>query len=204
MILVKTITPVTNKKSKVELEGQPAFVLYKGELSRYGIREEQEISEECYREIIDEVLTKRAKIRTMHLLMTQDRTEAELRGKLTRDGHPDEVIDRAIAYVKSYHYIDDARYTRQYLESRRGKKSLRSIQFELERRGVDRDTILAVWEESGAREQSETGQIEALLRKRAGEPHRMDEKELRRIYGYLARRGYSGSDISSVLARYQQ
>lgn len=65
------------------LEGQPAFVLYRGELSRYRIREEQEISEEPL-EIIDEVLTKRAKLRLMHILTAQDRTETQLREKLAK------------------------------------------------------------------------------------------------------------------------
>lgn len=201
MIWVKEITPVTKKKSKVILEGQPAFVLYRGELSRYRIREEQEISEETYREIIDEVLTKRAKLRLMHILTAQDRTETQLREKLAKDGHPPVVIDRAIEYVRSYHYIDDERYATQYLQSMSGKKSRRSIQFELERRGVDREILSRVFEECET--ESEENQIEALVRKRAGEPHRLDEKEYRRLYGFLARRGYSGSDISSVLSKFQ-
>lgn len=201
MMWVKEITPVTKKKSRVEIEGQPAFVLYKGELSRYRIREEQEIPEESYREIIDEVLTKRAKLRVMHILTAQDRTETQLREKLARDGHPPVVIDRAVEYVRSYHYIDDERYAAQYLQSMLGKKSRRSIQFELERRGVNREIISRVFE--ACEQESEEYQIEALLVKRAGEPHRLDEKEFRRLYGFLARRGYSSGDITSVLSRYQ-
>ena len=53
-------------------------MLYKGELSRYHIRIHEEIEEDTYRQILSEVLEKRAKLRAMHLLTKMDRTEKEL------------------------------------------------------------------------------------------------------------------------------
>ena len=43
-MIVTEIEPYTRTKFKVYLDGKFAFVLYKGELSRYGIRKEGEIS----------------------------------------------------------------------------------------------------------------------------------------------------------------
>ena len=54
---VTKIEPVTKTKFKVYLDEQFAFVLYKGELSRYRIQEESELSQETVNEIKNEVLT---------------------------------------------------------------------------------------------------------------------------------------------------
>ena len=71
---VTKLDAVTKTKSKVFLDGQFAFVLYKGELARYGIKEGAQIEEENYREVLEKVVIKRAKLRAMHLLEDMDRT----------------------------------------------------------------------------------------------------------------------------------
>ena len=45
MIVTRTES-LTKTKYKVDLDGQFAFVLYKGELSRYGVKEGAELTEE--------------------------------------------------------------------------------------------------------------------------------------------------------------
>ena len=55
-MIITNIEAVTKAKSRVYIDEQLAFVLYKGELYRYKIKKEEEISDETYREIIDEVL----------------------------------------------------------------------------------------------------------------------------------------------------
>ena len=77
-MLVTQIRPVTRQKYRIEAEGLPPFVLYKGEVSRYHIEKDKELSMETYREILEEVLIKRAKLRTLHLLEQGDRTKKGL------------------------------------------------------------------------------------------------------------------------------
>ena len=60
---VTKIEELTKAKSKVELDGEFAFVLYKKELSRFGIREDEELPEETYQQIRKDVILKRAKLR---------------------------------------------------------------------------------------------------------------------------------------------
>ena len=45
-MLVTKVEPVTKTKYRVELDQQFAFVLYKGELAKFSIREMEEIPEE--------------------------------------------------------------------------------------------------------------------------------------------------------------
>ena len=104
---VTRIEELSRSRCKIYLEDSFAFVLYKGELRLYGVREQEELSEESYREIMQEVLPKRATLRCMNLLQSRPYTESKLRSKLKEGGYPQESIDSALAYVKSYHYVDD-------------------------------------------------------------------------------------------------
>ena len=67
-MVVTRVEAVTKTKYKVYVDGQFAFILYKGELSRFHIAEDQELSQESYEKIRTEVILKRAKLRAMHLL----------------------------------------------------------------------------------------------------------------------------------------
>ena len=78
---VTGVEPYTKTKFKIYLDGSFAFVLYKGELSRYGIRSGAELPAETVDKIRTEIVFKRAKLRAMHLLSDMDRSEAALRDK---------------------------------------------------------------------------------------------------------------------------
>lgn len=200
-MIIQAVKPLTKKKYQVITDEHMDFVLYKGEVSCYHLREGMNLPQETYEEIL-ETLKKRAKRRALHLLTAQDRTEHQLREKLRKDGHPDEVIDCAVDYVKSYHYIDDSRYAGVYVQSMKGKKSAQRIRFELKKKGISEgDISMAVEPLEG---ESEEPVIEKLVRKRAGAPHPLSEKELRRLYGYLMRRGFRGAEIGKVLRDYRE
>ncbi len=81
-MIVTEIEELTKTKFKVYLDGQFAFMLYKGELKRFGIKQGEDLTQENYEKIQNEVLLKRAKKRAMHLLEDMDRTESALRKKL--------------------------------------------------------------------------------------------------------------------------
>ena len=71
---VTRIEELSRSRCKIYLEDSFAFVLYKGELRLYGVREQEELSEESYREIMQEVLPKRATLRCMNLLQSRRET----------------------------------------------------------------------------------------------------------------------------------
>ena len=48
-MVVTRVEAVTKTKYKVYVDGQFAFILYKGELSRFHIAEDQELSQEAMR-----------------------------------------------------------------------------------------------------------------------------------------------------------
>ena len=164
-MVVTRVEAVTKTKYKVYVDGQFAFILYKGELSRFHIAEDQELSQESYEKIRTEVILKRAKLRAMHLLNDMWRTEAQLREKLTRNEYPADIVEAAISYVKSFGYINDYEYARSFIESRKERKSRREIYMQLVGKGVSRELIDEAFEESYEREDS-TEAIRRLLEKK--------------------------------------
>ena len=144
---------------------------------------------------------KKAKLRAMHLLEHADRTESGLRRKLEAN-YPEEVVDEAIEYVKSYGYIDDRRYAENFIRYRFQTKSRLQIFQDLQKKGVARDVITEAWEAVEAvEEMDERELIRGLLLKKYPSGSRLDEGQMRRLQGFLARRGFSWQDISAVLSQ---
>ena len=81
-MIVTQMTGISRSRYRVYVDGQFAFVLYRGELRELGIEEQKEISDACYRKIMTQVLPQRAKKRAMNLLETRDYTSGQLREKL--------------------------------------------------------------------------------------------------------------------------
>ena len=195
---VTKIESVTKTKFKVYVDDQFAFVIYKGELSRYRIVAEQEITREIFQKIKEEVILKRAKLRALHLLNDMDRTESQLRTKLKQGLYPEDIVEQAIAYVKSFGYIGDASYARRYITSRQKSKSKKEIYAELCRKGVARDEIDAAMEEC-YEDIDETAAIKELLRKKRFDIQKATDLEKQKLYGYLARKGFSYDGIRQVI-----
>lgn len=197
-MIITRIEPLTKTKFRIYIDGEPAFVLYKGELKQFNIAEEEEISELTVEKINKEVILKRAKLRAMHLLEDMDRTEKALRDKLRQGGYPDSAIDGAVAYVRSFGYLDDTRFAENFVLSRKGSKSRREIQALLAQKGVPADTAQAALEQIYG-EDGEQDSIRQILRKKKLDPEQADEQTLHKIYAYLARKGYRYEDIRQVI-----
>lgn len=192
------ISELDKKRVKIVLEDRTYFPLYKAEQRRYDLTEGAELSSEQFQEIKTEILIKRARKRTMHLLERMDRTEAQLRDKLRQGYYPDDVIEDAITYVKSYHYVDDLRYAQNYVRSHKEQKSQRKLQMELLSKGVPKQMITEALEEEYQQE-NERELILKWIEKKQYCAQEADIKEKRRMYQFLLRKGFQSDDILHVL-----
>lgn len=188
-MIVTKVEAVTKTKYKVHVDGQFVFVLYKGELSRYHLREEGEISPEVYEEIRTCVVLKRAKLRALHLLNEMGRTEAQLREKLKLGGYPQDLIEEAVAYVKSFGYVNDLEYARNFVDSRKEKKSRKEIYLMLCQKGVAVSEIECALEECYGQEDTRRA-IEKLMEKRRFHPASATWEEKQKFMAYLMRKGF--------------
>ena len=198
---ITAIEELSKARSRVWIDGEFAFVLYKGELRLYRIREGEEISEETLKTIRQEVLPKRAKLRAMNLLKSREYTTKQLHDKLKQGGYPEDIITQALDYVASYHYTDDLRYAVSYMQSHETDKSRRRIEQDLMRKGIGKETLEKAWQTWEARggEQDEQQMISELLEKWGYCPREADLREKQRLYGFLMRRGFSGEQVRKAL-----
>ena len=141
-----------------------------------------------------------ARRKAMRLLEHMDRTERGLRDKLRQAGFSQLAVDYALSYVESYGYIDDERYARTYIAYRMNTKSHQKIIQELISKGIDKETAAAAWEEEAALNMPDEREIlYRTIEKKYCPDTELNEKEMRRLQGYLIRRGFSYLDIKSVL-----
>lgn len=195
---VMQISGLDKKRMRIFLEDGRSFVLYRGEVRRYSLEEGAELSAGQYEEICSEILKKRARRRTMHLLEKMDRTEAQIREKLRQGFYPEEIIEDAVAYVKGYHYLDDSRYAENYVRNQREKKSRRKIQMELMAKGIDRELAEQALEEE-CQGENEQELILKWVEKKHYSAQTADLKEKQRMYQFLMRKGFQSDDILHVL-----
>ncbi|MDO4311692.1 MAG: regulatory protein RecX [Eubacteriales bacterium] len=195
---VTEIKAVTKTKFKVYLDGQFAFVLYKGELFRYRLKEGEELSKEDYQDIRQNIVLKRAKLRAMHLLADMDRTESQLRSRLRSGEYPEDIIDLAVEYVKSFGYINDLEYAKRFAESRKRTKSRKEIYMLLAGKGLDSSLIEEALETCCDSEDAQTA-IREILRRKRFFPETATEKEKQKIYASLMRKGFRYEDIRQVI-----
>lgn len=143
---------------------------------------------------------KKARMKAMKLLEYMDRTEKGLWERMRQEDFSEDAIQDAINYVKSFGYINDQRYAQNYISNRLGTKSRQRIMQELYQKGIDHETAETAWEEVSEIElPDEKEMIRKHIEKKYDMASELNEKEMRRLYGQLARKGFRSSDIFSVL-----
>lgn len=197
-MIVTRIEAVTKAKYKIYIDEQFAFVLYKGELSRYHIREDCEISAETYCEIRQEVILKRAKLRALYLLNDMGRTESQLRVKLKQGNYPDDIVEETMSYVKSFGYINDLNYAVNFIDSRKDRKSKKELRMQLVGKGISGELIEQAFEEAYEKEDSQEA-IRRLLIKRRYDARTATNAERQKTMAYLVRKGFSYDDVRQII-----
>ena len=141
---------------------------------------------------------KQAKLKALSLLTDMDRTEAQLRQKLKQKSYEDDVVEQAMEYVKSFGYIDDVNYAKRFVESRKKTKSKHEIAAMLSQKGVHREVISQAVTECYHPEDALEA-IQYLAGKKCESPEQCSDKEKKKIFDYLLRKGFSYEEIRQVI-----
>lgn len=153
-----------------------------------------ELEEKSDNEIKNEV--KRAKLRALHLLTAMDRTEANLREKL-EVSYCDEAVECAIDYVKSFGYLDDAKYIKNYIESKSRTKSRKQIEQELiYKKGISKEEVRRGFENAQVTDVSEV--IRNYMKKKKIDPENCDYEQKNKFYAYMLRKGFQIEELKMV------
>lgn len=141
--------------------------------------------------------------RALNLLAFQARSARDLRRRLVQKGEPAEHVDRAIERLTAQGLLDDAQFARQLARSKVASQgaSRRRLQQEMFKRGVAREVADEAIAEVYEDEQVDEGVlVEEMARKKVRSLARLDpEARRRRLYAFLARRGYEGEAIRRAM-----
>lgn len=142
----------------------------------------------------------RAKKKAMALLLHNDRTEWQLRDKLTKSGFSEEAVDEAVEYVRSFHYIDDERYAVRFVEIYHETRSIKRLRQDLYKRHVPDEYIETAIENIGNDDSAALNhELERIGQKLVGMSYEEKQKAAAKLY----RKGFRMEDIMERLRRYE-
>jgi len=143
--------------------------------------------------------------RALDMLEARSRGVTELRRLLLKKGEPESDVDAAIERLKANGLLDDANFARQLTRSKAVGPGLsrRRIAQELAKRGVDRavssEAIDEVFEDENVDEEAS---LERVARKKLRTLTKLDDvTRQRRLFAFLARRGYASDDVRRVVRK---
>ena len=140
------------------------------------------------------------------LLSYRQRTEKEILGRLKKKKYSLEVTDYVVKKLNRIKYLDDLAFSRSWIENRlrRSPRGERLLYLELIQKGVRQETARRALRE--VFNNSNINEVELALKsieKKTKQYRRVErDKAKRRIYNFLARRGYSQDAIREVIDKF--
>lgn len=203
--IITAIHPSTRKPGRFELllDGKPYATLSLEAIERLRLAVGGVVDEAT-----DAALQREAGLlatydRALNMLALRARSAVELRRLLVRKGEPAEQADAAIDRLVRADFLDDASFARQFVRSKAvgAGMSRRRLQQELARRGVEREVVDGAIDEVFVEEEvDEQASIERVARKKLRTLVRLDgATQRRRLYAFLARRGFDADDVARVV-----
>lgn len=191
---------LTYKKGKqdkmhISVDGEYSFTVDEAYFLSLGIYNGKEIDEDELTELRETVSVRRAYNYAVSLLSRRDHSEKELFNKLTQKGCQ-EGAEKAIEKLKDGGYVSDERFARLYVRELQTLKKYgkRRIEQELYRKGVDRDIIREVLDET----EFDKSELVSLIERKYAR-YLSDEKGITKTVNALLRMGYSYGEIRDAL-----
>jgi regulatory protein len=137
----------------------------------------------------------------LRLLEQRPRSTTEIRQRLTRDAVPQEQIDQIVARLGELGLLDDAAFSRLWVENRRAfrPRGTLALQAELRQKGIAPADIAAALADTDANEEIARARTlaQSVVQRYRNAPDRATF--MRRCGGFLQRRGFPLSIIRPIL-----
>ena len=183
----------------VELDGRGGPTVSLEIIERLAVRVGAVVDEGRMAALEGEAAALRTYDRALNMLAFQARSSRDLQRRLVQKGEEPALVEAAVARLVERGLLDDADYARQLTRSKvlGGGASKRRVQQELFKKGVARTTADAAIAEVFEDEQvDEQALVDDAARKKVRSLAKLDpETRRRRLYGFLARKGYDSARI---------
>ena len=197
---ITALQPQIRNKRRVSvfLDGNFLFGLSTETVGALGLRVGREVDRADLDRIAHEEQLHEARQYAFLLLSYKARTTSELKQRLARKGFSPDIVSSTLRRLAELKMIDDAGFARRFAEDRIniGHKGKWRVRGELLKRGIDRKQI----DEAIAEAPDETAAAKEVAAKYVSRNRRLEPDVLkRRLYAFLARRGFSPDTIRTVI-----
>lgn len=198
-MLITSLEKVSKTRTRVTFDYDETLVLSDKDLIAYDIRENQELDESAYQELLQQMRVTAIQ-RAGRILKGMDYTMQGLRDKLVRAGYPEDIAENTVERLVDSGYVDDRRYAENYVRVHLTDKSIARIRNDLQQKGVSKELledVLRTYEEERGGEMAtqERAQIRRFLLRKHYDPDTMTYEETARIKAALLRKGFSMEHI---------
>ncbi len=140
--------------------------------------------------------------RALHVLGYRARSEDEMRARLARAGYAAETVAGVISRLREIGYLDDEEFARNAARVKaRSRYGPRRIYGDLRKKGVGEGLAHEAAEAQFSGD-SELSAAQSVADRRYN-THERSDAVARRVYGFLARRGYSAEVCAEVAKAYR-
>lgn len=195
--MIITSKPGNGNKVHIYIDNEYTLTLYDDFWYRSGYSEGQEISDDELASLKEEAGFRSAYEKGLKYLSMRGYSEKELYNKL-KMSFGDEASGRAIDKIKSFGYLNDEEYCREYTEYlfKVKKYDVKRISYELKNKGIDPDTIDNALK---TLDNEPIQRIIDMLRSKY-EKNLESEKDRKRLVNRFIRMGYSYRDIKDAFS----
>lgn len=201
-MLVTAVEPRRKSLSALYIDGEFAMKLDTETLLINHIKAGVEISDEQLHQLIEDSNNKRAKEKALWLISYRDHSKKELVDKIKRTSNEESAV-AAVERLTELGLVNDEAYARRYFkELTQGSKHLspRGARYKLMEKGIDRELIDAIVDETDIDERQ---QIRIIINSKY-KNFNADEKSKKRTVAALQRKGFRWEDIKSVMEEYEE
>ncbi|MFN8572696.1 MAG: regulatory protein RecX [Gemmatimonadaceae bacterium] len=203
-----TITDIREKSTGsglylIFVDGAALGVVAAAAISSLGLRQGVTLDVRAMDRLRDAVAEQGVFEKALQLLAARRRSTQELQRRLIRSGAGKSHVEDAVRRLTTLGYLNDTAFADALVRTKMidGGASRRRVQQELFKKGVARDiadaALAQVAEQYGA---DEAAAALALARKRLRSLRNLDgPTRRRRLYGFLARRGYDPGAVAAVM-----
>lgn len=186
------------RRRSVYIDGEFAFGLSDVDVLFYKLKEYDEISQEKYDEIMNNVIMTKARESAVRFLGYRARSKKEIREKLREKEYSDDVIEKTIEFLEKYNYVNDKQFAIKYMNDKIKLKGngVNKIKYELRQKGIDDEILDEVFVDTY---DDELEKAIKLLEKKVKCIDELDYKAKQKLSTYLNGRGYSYDIIKASI-----
>lgn len=204
MIITSIIIQKKNKdKYNIYVDNNYCFSADYEDIIEFDIKADQYVDDEQLKNLIYKCQYKKALNKALNFLARRFMSEYEIKGKLLSSGYNEEIIETVIKKLKELNYVDDERFSKQWVEDRKLMKpiGMKRLEAELQNKGISRELIKNTLDESGC-DDLETAVY--LIGKKLGNNKVGcgDKTTSSKLYRYLLYKGIGYETARKAISRY--